>query len=113
VEERQLGLSDEQIRTTFEAPLTQADLDAAWEYYEGNRHEIAQNLWENTVCMIEHAGNVPAWLLVRGRQLGFTDEQIREAFYPPLAQAVLDATWTEYEQNPEPIEQAIRDRAED
>jgi uncharacterized protein (DUF433 family) len=30
---RKLGLSDEELRTRYHPPLTQGDLEAAWEYY--------------------------------------------------------------------------------
>src|SRR5437660_1230923 len=53
MEWRKLGVSDEKLKTMFDPPLTQADLDVAWEYYDGHRQEIEQRLWENKVCMIE------------------------------------------------------------
>ena len=47
VESRLLGMSDERIRNDFDPPLTQADLDTAWEYYAQHRQEIEQALREN------------------------------------------------------------------
>ncbi len=47
VQARRLGLSDEQFLNEFEPRLTQAELDAAWEYYEQNREEIDQGIREN------------------------------------------------------------------
>ncbi len=47
VESRQLGMTDEEIRTRYDPPLSQADLDAAWEYYQQNREEIEQAIREN------------------------------------------------------------------
>ncbi|MCI0364128.1 MAG: DUF433 domain-containing protein [Phycisphaerales bacterium] len=44
---RQLGFSDEELRNRYVVPLTQADLDAAWAYYEANREEIDQAIREN------------------------------------------------------------------
>ena len=41
---RRLGLSDEQIRNAFYPPLAQADLDAAWQYYELHRDEIENDI---------------------------------------------------------------------
>ena len=42
VQARRIGLSDDQLRHDYEPPLTQAELDAAWDYYENNRAEIDQ-----------------------------------------------------------------------
>jgi uncharacterized protein (DUF433 family) len=47
VQAKRLGLSDEQLLNDFEPPLTQAELDAAWDYYEQNRAEIDQAIREN------------------------------------------------------------------
>ncbi len=46
VEWRKLGLSDAQIMH-FIVGLTQADLDAAWSYYEAHPEEIEQTIREN------------------------------------------------------------------
>jgi uncharacterized protein (DUF433 family) len=47
VNARTLGMTDEEIRTRYDPPLSQADLDAAWEYYHQNREEIEQAIQEN------------------------------------------------------------------
>jgi uncharacterized protein (DUF433 family) len=47
VQARQLGLSDEQLLQDYEPPLTQAELDAAWDYYEKNREEIDRAIRDN------------------------------------------------------------------
>ena len=47
VHARQLGVSDEQLRADYEPPLTQAELDAAWRYYEKNREEIDLAIRDN------------------------------------------------------------------
>ena len=47
VECKNLRMSDERIRNEFDPPLTQADLDAAWQYYAQHRDEIEQALREN------------------------------------------------------------------
>jgi uncharacterized protein (DUF433 family) len=47
VNARKLGITDEEIRTGYDPPLSQADLDAAWEYYQKNREEIEQAIREN------------------------------------------------------------------
>jgi uncharacterized protein (DUF433 family) len=46
VEWRKLGLSDEQIRERV-VDATQADLDAAWQYYHQHPEEIEQTIREN------------------------------------------------------------------
>lgn len=46
VEWRKLGLSDAAIMQHIEG-VTQADLDAAWEYYAHNRDEIDRAIREN------------------------------------------------------------------
>jgi uncharacterized protein (DUF433 family) len=47
VQARKLGMTDEEIRTRYDPPLSQADLDAAWEYYQQHRAEIDQAIREN------------------------------------------------------------------
>jgi uncharacterized protein (DUF433 family) len=46
VEWRSLGLSDAEI-LQHHPDLTQADLEAAWEYYDQNQEEIDQAIREN------------------------------------------------------------------
>jgi uncharacterized protein (DUF433 family) len=48
VEARRLGMTDEEIRSRYEPPLSQADLDAAWHYYEQHREEVELALKENS-----------------------------------------------------------------
>ncbi len=40
VQAKQLGISDERLLNDYEPPLTRAELDAAWDYYEKHREEI-------------------------------------------------------------------------
>jgi uncharacterized protein (DUF433 family) len=47
VQTRRLGLSDDQLLHDYEPPLIQAELDAAWDYYEKNREEIDQAIRDN------------------------------------------------------------------
>ena len=47
VQAKQFGLSDDQLRNDFEPPLTQAELDAAWDYYEKHREEIDEAIRDN------------------------------------------------------------------
>ena len=47
VEARRLGISDQELLERYDPPLTRADLDAAWDYYEKHREEIDQAIQEN------------------------------------------------------------------
>jgi uncharacterized protein (DUF433 family) len=44
---RQLGMKDAELRTHFVEPLTQSDLDAAWEYASAHSRETEQAIQEN------------------------------------------------------------------
>lgn len=46
VESRQLGISDQRLLSDY-PHLTQADLDAAWRYYEQHREEIHEVIRKN------------------------------------------------------------------
>jgi uncharacterized protein (DUF433 family) len=84
VESHLQGVSDSAILKAHPA-LTQADLDAAWGYYRDNALEIDRAIWENEACMIEYAPRkLPFAMIQRGRELGFTEDEIRDAFDPPL-----------------------------
>ena len=97
VERRHQGETDEEILASLPS-LTGDDLAAAWEYFAAYQNEIERSLWENEASMIEHDGwNVPETMLIRGRQLGLSDEAIRDAFEPPLSQARLEAALTRNE----------------
>jgi len=88
--------------------LTLPDLDAAWDNYRQHPAEIEQAIWQNTIADNHVSGTaVPAWAVVYARLLGLTDDQIRGAFDPPLAQAELDAAWEEYRRHPELIDRRI------
>lgn len=52
---------------------------------------------------------IAVWMLVRARQLGMTDEQIRDRYRPPLTDADLAAAWRYYDAHREEIETAIRE----
>jgi uncharacterized protein (DUF433 family) len=139
VEWRKLGLADERIVEIIHG-LTPEDLAAAWQYYAENSKEIDQSIWENTACMFQHdeaaaipeqgswiqktpdvAGGgacvrttaIPVWFLAQGRQLGFSDEHIRDAFYSPLSQADLDAAWRYYDEHQPEIDADLREQPKD
>jgi uncharacterized protein (DUF433 family) len=98
-----LGMTDADVLVSFPA-LTQADLDAAWEYYRANPVEIEQAIWLNdTAANVPDGVQPPSWLLVSGRLLGLPDDAIRQAFDPPLSCAVLDAAWAEYRADPRQV----------
>jgi uncharacterized protein (DUF433 family) len=51
VECRNLGMNDERIMEVFDPPLTLADMEAAWQYYSENRHEIDEEIRLNAEAM--------------------------------------------------------------
>jgi uncharacterized protein (DUF433 family) len=95
VEARRLGASDAELLETFPG-LTPADLEAAREYQRLNGLEIERNIWENQAVMEEQGGERRLALIVRGWQLGLPDEDIRDAFAPPLTAADLQAARGDY-----------------
>src|ERR1700721_311323 len=95
------GRSDSEVLDSYPS-LTQADLDAAWDYYRENPVEIEQSIWLNdTAVNVPDGISVPTAVIIAGRLLGLDDATIREAFEPPLSQETLSAAWTEYRANPE------------
>lgn len=82
--------------------LEKEDLQAAWDYYEAHQREIERSLWENEACMIEHSGSVDPQFLCDGKRLGFSDEEIRESFHPPLSQGELNRAWASQMQSSKP-----------
>ena len=90
VEAHRLGATDGQLLASY-PELTLDDLTAARIYAAAHPLEIDRALWENEACMIANDGSdIPPDFLRRGRQLGLTDSELREAFEPPLAQSELD-----------------------
>ena len=108
---RQTGQSDASVLADYPT-LTQASLDAAWEYYRHNPVEVEQSIWFNDV-----AGNVPegvpppAAAVVAGAMLGMTDAEIGEAFDPPVGPGEIAAAWAEYRANPTRVRLGLRGRA--
>lgn len=49
VEARSLGITDEQLLTDYDPPLTRAELDAAWRYAELHPDEIAEAIRQNNL----------------------------------------------------------------
>jgi uncharacterized protein (DUF433 family) len=52
---------------------------------------------------------IAVWMLVEAKRLGFSDEELRQRYDPPLTQADLDTAWAYVAANGEEIEQAIHD----
>lgn len=103
VMDRKLGATDADVLGQHEG-LTQADLDAAWDYYRTNPVEIERAIWFNdTAANVPDGVRPPAWVIVSGRMLGLPDDEIREAFEPPLSPADLDAAWAEYRADPRQV----------
>jgi uncharacterized protein (DUF433 family) len=100
VNARRLGETDAELLDDYPG-LTQADLDACWDYYGEHPIEIEQGIWFNdTAANVPDGTPPPVWVLVSGRLLGLTDSEIRESFEPPLAAADLDMAWAAYRADP-------------
>ena len=56
---------------------------------------------------------IAVWMLVRARQFGLTDEQIRTRYLPPLEPGDLAAAWQYYEAHRDEIDEAIRENEVD
>jgi uncharacterized protein (DUF433 family) len=56
---------------------------------------------------------IAVWMLVRARQMGLSDAQIKSDYLPPLTEAELTAAWKYYEHNREEIDEDIRLNLED
>lgn len=96
VEARRLGASDADLLENYPS-LTLADLEAAWEHQRLNSLEIERNIWENQAVMEETGGDRRLALIVRGWQLGLTDEYVGAAFAPPLTEDELRAARLDYQ----------------
>jgi len=97
---RKLGMTDADVLNSYPT-LAPADLDAAWEYFRANPLEIERAIWLNdTAANVPDGVRPPAWMIVSGRMLGLSDDEIRTAFAPPLSPADLDAAWAEYRSDP-------------
>jgi uncharacterized protein (DUF433 family) len=53
VEARRFGFSDEELLNHYGVPLTKADVDAAWKYYDEHREEIEEAIRLNDEAMRE------------------------------------------------------------
>jgi len=98
IEARRLGFSDSRLLDSHPA-LSSADLEAAWDYARVNRVEIERAIWENQAVMDDADGDARLALILRGWQLGFTDEELRDAFATPLTEAQLAGARLEYQRH--------------
>jgi uncharacterized protein (DUF433 family) len=88
--------------------LTQADLDAAWDYYRDNPMEIEQSIWLNDIAAnVPDGAAVPAAVIVAGRLTGLDDETICDAFEPALTPQVVADAWAEYRANPRRVDRDV------
>jgi len=56
---------------------------------------------------------IAVWMVVRARQLGLTEDEIRARYQPELTPADLDAAWRYYDAHRDEIDQAIRENEVD
>jgi uncharacterized protein (DUF433 family) len=56
---------------------------------------------------------IAVWMLVQARNVGMTDDEIRNQYEQPLSEAELAAAWDYYAGQREEIDQAIRENEED
>lgn len=97
---RKQGRTDDQFLADYPA-LTPADLDAGWTYYRANAVEVERAIWFNdTAANVPDGERPPAWVIVAGGQLGITDDEIRDAFEPPLKPDDLAQAWDTFRANP-------------
>jgi uncharacterized protein (DUF433 family) len=97
---RKQGSTEEGLRADYPG-LTAQDLDAAWEYYCQNPVEIEQAIWFNdTAANVADGARPPDSVIVAGRLLGLTEDQIRSAFDPPLTGEDLAAAWDAFRADP-------------
>jgi uncharacterized protein (DUF433 family) len=56
---------------------------------------------------------IAVWMLVLARQLGMTDEEIRNSYRPPLYESDLEAAWRYYDANKGEVDLAITENEAD
>lgn len=104
---RKSGRSNADVLASYPS-LTEADLDAAWDYYRDNPLEVEQTIWRADMAVNVPDGTPPpAWVLVAGRLLGLTDDEVRNEFDPPVSADALAAAWREYRDDPNRITRQI------
>lgn len=100
VTSRKLGTTEERLLEAYPS-LTADDLAAAWEYYGQHPLEIEREMWFNdTAANVADGEPVPNWVLVAGKLLGISDEELCESFVPPVKPADIAAAWEAYRVDP-------------
>jgi uncharacterized protein (DUF433 family) len=101
------GLSDADLLTSYPA-LTADDLAACWDYYRKEPVEIERHLWYNHAAgNIPPGTAVPAGVIIAGKLLGLSDEEVAAAFDEPLAPDAIAVAWQEYFDAPDRVEREI------
>lgn len=101
------GKSDPWILANY-PQLGMEDLNAAQAYFRQNASEIEQQIWLNTVAANHPPDQqIPEWMLVQGRLLGLSEEDLCEAFEVPPSLEHLAAAWESYQKTPALIERQI------
>ncbi len=97
-----MGVPDDELLTYFcTTPLTREELNAVWEYYRRNVLEIERDIWWNdTAGNVGEGEPVPAEVIVQGKLLGLSDDEVRESFDPPLSADAVVSAWTDYRRDP-------------
>ncbi len=104
---RKWGQTDEEILASYPT-LTAADLDAVWDYYRENPLEVEQTIWRADIAVnVPEGSPPPAWVLVAGRLLGLSADEVRNEFDPPVSAEALEAAWREYRADPARIDWQI------
>jgi uncharacterized protein (DUF433 family) len=104
---KKMGLSDAEILGNY-PQLTAADLAACWDYYRKEPVEIEQHIWYNHVAgNIPPGTTVPAGVIIAGKLLGLSDEDIAASFDEPLTPDDIAAAWREYFAAPQRVEREI------
>jgi uncharacterized protein (DUF433 family) len=108
VEAGWLGSSAADLLESFPS-LTPADLQAAQHYYQQSLLEIERNIWENQAVMEESDGDRRLALIVRGWNLGLTDEEVGATFEPAVSTAAMQEMRRDYSARKEAFD-ALLDR---
>lgn len=91
IEWKRQGVSDERLLGMFDPPLTQADLDLAWDYAAHHPQEIERALWLDRAAMYERGdAKALAELLAEGIALHLPEVELRSAFEPPFLKEMVD-----------------------
>lgn len=106
---RKLGMTDADLLEGYPG-ISADDLAAAWEYYRQHTLEIEREMWFNdTAANVAVGEPVPQWVLVAGKLLGLSDDELCEPFVPPITPADIAAAWEAYRADPARMDREIAD----